>query len=497
MKIFFYTANSPLLFTQIYFWLFLLVVLVVFALLKKHIKTSHVWLLLVSIYFYYKSSGNFVTLLILTTLLTYLFSLWIDKVRRRGAKKFILFLGILLDSVFLLYFKYTYFFIDLLNNYFSFDIVAKDYLSLFANNTFGTSFSVDKIILPVGISFYTFQAISFLVDKYKGILGKVSFVDFAFYLTFFPQLVAGPIVRADVFLPQTKEKWQLTKFDFSLSIFLILNGLIKKMFVADYISINFVDRVFSSPDTFTGLENLLASLGYTVQIYCDFSGYTDIAIAISLLFGFHLPINFNSPYKATTITDFWRRWHISLSSWLRDYIYIPLGGNRKGRFRQYLNQMITMLVGGFWHGANIKFVFWGAMHGILLCIDKSLKPLTSILSSKRIGRVFLILITFTLVNLLWIFFRADDFDLALAMLNKFKEIDVFTFAPIFLAYWKPLSIIFATLIIHLLSKNIKLWYRDIFIRLPLVVKVLVILIVVFALVQTKSAEIQPFIYFQF
>ncbi len=497
MKIFFYTADSPLLFTQIYFWFFLLIVLIVFALLKKHIKTSHIWLSLVSIYFYYKSSGNFVALLVLTTVLTYLFSVWIDKTQRKKAKKFLLFFGILLDSVFLLYFKYTYFFIDILNDYFSCNIVAKDYLSLFANNTFGTSFSVDKIILPVGISFYTFQAISFLIDKYRGILGRVSFLDFAFYLTFFPPLVAGPIVRADVFIPQTKEKWHLTKFDFSLSIFLILNGLIKKMFVADYISMNFVDRVFSSPDTFTGLENLLASIGYTVQIYCDFSGYTDIAIAISLLFGFHLPINFNSPYKATTITDFWRRWHISLSSWLRDYIYIPLGGNRKGKFRQYINLMITMLVGGFWHGANIKFIFWGAMHGLLLCIDKLLKPLTVILNNKRIGRIFMIIITFTLVNLLWIFFRADDFELALTIINRFKEVDLFTFVPIFLAYWKPLSIIFATLIIHFLSKNIKLVYRDAFIRLPSIVKIFVIVVVVFIIVQAKSAEIQPFIYFQF
>ena len=497
-NIFTYIDGQPLLFTQLYFWLFLFVVLCVFAVLKNKLKLAHLWLLLVSYFFYYKSSGNFVVLLLLTTVLTYLFAKGVEKTQRRPIKKLLLIVGIILDSAFLLYFKYTYFFIDLLNTYCHTDIVAKDYLALFVNNSFGTSFSIDKIILPVGISFYTFQAISFIVDTYKQRFeNKTDFLDFAFYLTFFPQLVAGPIVRADVFLPQIKNEWSLNKRDFSFAVFFILKGLVKKIFVADYISLNFVDRVFATPEVFTPMENLLATFGYTMQIYCDFSGYTDIAIAISLLFGFHLPLNFNSPYKAKTITEFWRRWHISLSTWLRDYIYIPLGGNRKGKARQYLNLMITMLVGGFWHGANIKFIFWGGMHGLLLSLDKIIKPITDWLKKYRVGNVLLIFLTFNIVNVLWIFFRADSFDIALTIINRSLSADFSTIIPIFIAYWKPLVIIAFTLIIHLVPENIKLHWRDGFVKVPIWVKILIIVVVVFVLVQVKSSAIQPFIYFQF
>ncbi len=498
MEVFSFTDGKPLLFTHLYFWLFLLVVLCVFAVIKNKLKLSHLWLLLVSIFFYYKSSGNFVFLLLTTTLLTYGFSRWIDKTRNQKIKKIILFFAIFFDCAFLLYFKYTYFFIDIANTYFSCKIKPLDYLSLFSNNTFGTVFSIDKIILPVGISFYTFQAISFLVDKYTKQLGiRVGLLDFAFYLTFFPQLVAGPIVRADIFFPQIKEKWQLSKFDFSLVIFYILNGLTKKIFVADYISVNFVDRIFTTPDAFSPAHNLLATYGYTLQIYCDFSGYTDIAIAVALVFGFHLPMNFLSPYKATTITDFWHRWHISLSTWLRDYIYIPLGGNRKGKVRQYFNLMITMLVGGFWHGANLKFIFWGGMHGLLLCIDKLLKPLTDILLKKRLGVFVMAFITFHIVNTLWIFFRADNWDLALQVIRKASQTDFSTFPMAFVAYWKPLTVISVALVIHLLPRNFKLLYRDKFITMPLWCKIISIVIVVFVLVQIKSSAIVPFIYFQF
>lgn len=493
-----YTANSPLLFTQLHFWLFLLVVLVIFGLIKNKLKLSHVWLLLCSYFFYYKSSGNFVALLLTVTCITYLFAKAISSVKSKGVKNLLLTIGIILDSSFLIYFKYTYFFIDIINNVWGLEIEAKDYLSLFANNTFGTWFSIDKIILPVGISFFTFQSISYLVDVYKErVSSKTSFLDFAFYISFFPQLVAGPIVRADVFLPQLKKPYSLTKEDFNIAFFFILNGLIKKIFVSDYISINFVDRVFSSPDTFTGLENLLATYGYTLQIYCDFSGYTDIAIAISLLFGYHLPKNFNSPYKAVNITDFWRRWHISLSSWLRDYIYIPLGGNRKGKFRQYLNLLITMLVGGFWHGANIKFVFWGAAHGVLLIVDKIWNSIIGALKDNKVYRFLSALVTFHLVAALWIFFRADSFSNASMVLEKIFTLDITTVTPIVSAYWKPLSIIAFALIIHILPEKWKEGYRKVFYNSNIAIKILIAVIIIFILVQMKSAAIQPFIYFQF
>lgn len=493
-----FSASSPLLFTQIQFWLFLFVVLCVFAALRKRLKMAHIWLLLVSIFFYYKSSGNFVILLIIITILTYLFALAIKKSEKKLVRRTFLIIGIVFDLLFLLYFKYTYFVIDLLNQYCSTSIKPCNYLNLFCNNTFGTHFSFDKIILPVGISFYSFQAISFLVDIYKDKLKqRVSFIDFAFYLSFFPQLVAGPIVRADVFLPQIDKPWYVSRKEFSIAIFLIINGLLKKMLVSDYISINFVDRIFSSPTTYSSMENLLAMYGYTMQIYCDFSGYTDIAIAVSLLFGFHLPKNFDSPYKSLTITEFWRRWHISLSSWLRDYIYIPLGGNRKGKIRQYLNLMATMFVGGLWHGANLKFIFWGVAHGFLLIIDKILKPLTDKALRYKIGRFLFWIITFHLVNCLWIFFRADSFSLAIDMIEKISNISFLTFFTVFQAYWKPLTIIILAFVIHILPKRFKDFYKNTFYSTPLWLKVIIIVLVVFILVQVKSSEIQPFIYFQF
>lgn len=493
-----FNSGSPLLFTVLEFWLFLLVVLIVFGIIKKQLKAQHLWLLLCSYFFYYKSSGNFVVLLLAVTLLTFFFAKAISKCHNKSRRKTLLTLGIIFDVSFLIYFKYTYFFIDLINNVWDTSIVAQDYLSLFVNNTFGTHFSVSKIILPVGISFFSFQAISYLVDVYKNrIDSNTSFWDFAFYISFFPQLVAGPIVRADSFLPQLKKPYSLSKEDFNLAFFFILNGLLKKVCISDYISINFVDRVFSSPDTFTGVENLLATYGYTIQIYCDFSGYTDIAIAISLLFGFHLPLNFNSPYKAVNITDFWRRWHISLSSWLKDYIYIPLGGNRKGKVRQYLNLLTTMLIGGLWHGANLKFIFWGAAHGLLLCIDKIWSKIIGTLQNNKIYRVFSIFITFHLVACLWIFFRADSFNIAITILQKIFASDFSMLPTIFAAYYKPLSIIAFALVIHLLPENCKKTYRKFFCNKSLVFKCLIAILVVFLMVQMKSAAIQPFIYFQF
>ncbi len=271
----------------------------------------------------------------------------------------------------LAYFKYAYFFTDLFNSAFNTDFEVINLLAEWTNNLFGSSFNISQIILPVGISFYTFQTISYTVDVYRKKLKPVkNIIDFGFYVSFFPQLVAGPIVRAAEFIPQLYQKFKLTKQEFGHAIFLILNGLVKKMLISDYISINFVDRVFDSPLSFTGFENLMAVYGYSIQIYCDFSGYTDIAIGVALFLGFRLPINFNSPYKAMNITDFWRRWHISLSSWLRDYLYIPFGGNKKGKTSTYINLMITMILGGLWHGASLRFVIWGGIHGFGLVIHK-------------------------------------------------------------------------------------------------------------------------------
>ncbi|MFT6383721.1 MAG: D-alanyl-lipoteichoic acid acyltransferase DltB (MBOAT superfamily), partial [Bacteroidia bacterium] len=292
--------------------------------------------------------------------------------KEKWEKKLYLMLSIASNIGLLAFFKYSYFFVDTINNLFGTELQAVNLLAAFANGTFGASFDIHDIILPVGISFYTFQTLSYSIDVYRGKIKPCGNIfDFAFFVSFFPQLVAGPIVRASEFLPQIKRPYYLSSSGFGSAVFLIMGGLIKKVVISDYISINFVDRVFETPEMYSGFMNLMAVYGYSIQIYCDFSGYSDIAIGLAALLGFRLPINFNSPYKAQNITDFWRRWHISLSTWLRDYLYISLGGNRKSKIRTYFNLFITMLIGGLWHGAALKFIIWGALHGVALMVHKA------------------------------------------------------------------------------------------------------------------------------
>ncbi|MGI6574996.1 MAG: MBOAT family O-acyltransferase, partial [bacterium] len=262
-------------------------------------------LLLFSLYFYYKTSGEFLLLLLLTAGINFVIGSWIAKANSKAAKKRLIWLSIAWNLGSLGWYKYTNFIIDTINQITGGSIPAMD------------------IFLPVGISFFTFQTMSYTLDIYFGKLEPIrSFADFAFFVSFFPQLVAGPILRASQFIPQINARLSLDKDRIAQALVLIFAGLIKKGVIADYISLNFVDRVFDNPALFSGVENLLAVYGYGLQIYCDFSGYSDIAIGLATLMGFHLPANFNSPYRATSITDFWRRWHISLSSWLRDYLYI-------------------------------------------------------------------------------------------------------------------------------------------------------------------------------
>ena len=310
-------------------------------------------------------------------------------------------IGVTTNLLILCFFKYAYFFTDIFNA------------------TFGTDHHIAiQIILPVGISFYTFQNISYIVDVYRRRIAHVSNVlDFGFYTSFFPQLVAGPILRAEQFVPQLYKPFFLSRRQFGIAIFWILNGLIKKLVLSDYLAVNFVDRIFDNPSLYTPFENFSALILYSMQVYADFSGYTDIAIGVAMLMGFYLPQNFNSPYKAQNPTDFWRRWHMSLSRWLRDYLYIPLGGNRTSGFLSYfllflilaiaafrlhnigftiavitvctlvlallifrpghrrtlgtnVNNMDTMLLGGLWHGASFNFITWGGLNGLGILVHK-------------------------------------------------------------------------------------------------------------------------------
>jgi D-alanyl-lipoteichoic acid acyltransferase DltB (MBOAT superfamily) len=262
---------------------------------------------------------------------------------------------------------------------------------------------------------------------------------------------------------------------------------------------NLVDRVFDAPSIYSGFENLMAIYGYGLQIYCDFSGYTDIAIGVALILGFKLPVNFNSPYKAINITDFWKRWHISLSQWLRDYLYISLGGNRKGKIRTYLNLMITMLLGGLWHGASLRFIIWGGLHGIGLVINKLWNSLFG--NHKKtswFGRLLAIFITFNFVNFCWIFFRAPDMDSAILMLKQITEnFSPGSFLTVIPAYSSVLLLMAVGYIIHFLPEKVKESYRGFFIRIPLLAQMVIVLLIAVILYQMRTADVMPFIYFRF
>ncbi|NVO08720.1 MAG: MBOAT family protein [Bacteroidales bacterium] len=501
VNIFTYNESRPIIFTEASFWIFFTILLFGYSIVyKKHLLRT-LYLLLFSYFFYYKSSGLFFVLLIFATICDFTTGILIPISSKKWVRRLLVGVSVSINLGVLSYFKYSYFYIDTINHIFGTNLEVVNYISLWTNQIFSSHFDTSTIILPVGISFYTFQTISYTVDIYREKLKPLrNILDFGFYVSFFPQLVAGPIVRAAEFIPQIYKKFSLSRQEFNYAYFLILNGLIKKMIISNFISINFVDRVFDNPLSYSGFENLMATYGYAIQIYCDFSGYTDIAIGVALLLGFRLPINFNSPYKAINITDFWRRWHISLSSWLRDYLYIPLGGNKKGKVRTYINLMITMFLGGLWHGANIRFVIWGGIHGVSLAIHKlwvSIFPEPKI-KSVTWKRFLSGLITFQIVCLAWIFFRSADIDNAAKMLHQI--FNRFGFSSILSNLTSQLNIYGLILIgfaIHWIPVSFKETYRGAFIKSPLVLKIIATLIIAFIIIQIKTSDIQPFIYFRF
>ena len=495
-----YDPQRPLLFTQAFFWILFMIIMLGYSLVYKRIALRNAYLFLFSLYFYYKCGGGYVWLLVISIVATYLIGIGIYKSKRNWMRRMYVALSVTVSILLLSYYKYTSFFIDIWNHIFHVHYKVYDYLSFWTNNHFGTHFDISDIFLPIGISFFTFQALSYTLDLYRYKTKPVfNIIDFGFYKSFFPQLVAGPIVRAAEFIPQMYARYSLSNREMGHALFLILNGLMKKMIISDYISINFVDRVFDNPLSYSGFENLMSVYGYSLQIYCDFSGYTDIAIGIALLLGFRIPINFNSPYKALNLTDFWRRWHISLSSWLRDYLYIPLGGNKKGKVRMYLNLMMTMLIGGLWHGANWRFIVWGALHGIGLVFDKLWKMVFPPANPKwSHHNLFSLFITFQFVSFAWIFFRAKDMQVAAEMLAQiFNHFGFQVIPAITLGYANIFLIILIGYSIHWLPDRIKERYRGWFILTPLYAKVFIYVMAVFLIVQFKSSVIQPFIYFQF
>ena len=392
-EVFTYDPQAPLIFTSgIFLWLFA-AFMVVYVFLQYKYTARILFVTLFSYYFYYKSSGTYFFLLVFVTVGDFVFARLMDRTTGKYGRKAWVVLSLCLNLGLLCYFKYT------------------NFLGGVIASLMGGEFTALDIFLPVGISFFTFQSLSYTIDVYRrGVKPLTSLLDYAFYVSFFPQLVAGPIVRARDFIPQIRKPLYVSQEMFGRGIFLIVAGLFKKAVISDYISINFVERIFDNPTLYSGVENLMGLYGYALQIYCDFSGYSDIAIGIALLLGFHFNMNFDSPYKSASITEFWRRWHISLNTWFVDYVYIPLGGSHNGFFRHIRNILIIFFLSGLWHGANWTFVAWGVYHG-LLCI--ALLILKKYVKIRLIpSNVVSMLVTFGFVVIGWILFRAENISMA-------------------------------------------------------------------------------------
>ncbi len=482
--IFTFDPTAPMIFSSgLFLWLFLAFIVIYYA-LKKANTARILFVTLFSYYFYYKSSGTYFFLLALVTISDYHIAKWITMYPDKANRKFFATLSVCVNLGLLAYFKYTNFFAEMLVNF------------------KGGDFEPFDIILPVGISFFTFQSLSYTIDVYRGRIKPLTrLLDYAFYVSFFPQLVAGPIVRARDFIPQIHKPLLVSQEMFGRGVFFIISGLFKKAVISDYIGVNFVERIFDNPQLYSGVENLMGIYGYALQIYCDFSGYSDMAIGIALLLGFRFNINFDSPYQSASITEFWRRWHISLSSWLKDYLYIPLGGNRHGRIRQLINLMITMLLGGLWHGDSLNFIIWGGLHGLALVLHKiwmDIRKREKGVESKGIMRFFGVIITFHFVCFTWIFFRHTSFDEAFNMINQIAtQFKPSVFIQLVTGYWEVFTLMFIGFLLHYMPKKYENKFSNFIVKTPLLGKAFYIVALIYIVVQIKSSDIQPFIYFKF
>ena len=374
--------------------------------LNRQNQIKKIVLLALSLAFYASWDWHFLLLLLASGAISFASGLYVDAARARPGRGLVLALGIGLNLGILIYFKYLDFFIAQL-------------LNLAHALSFSLALDFVNVTLPVAISFLTFHALSYIIDVYRGrVAASHSPLDILLYLSFFPHLVAGPIVRAHEFLPQLQRPGRTADFSLGENLALILGGLFKKMVVANYLAVRFADPVFTDPSQFSRLDLVVAMYAYAIQIYCDFSAYTDIAIGVAALFGYRFPQNFNQPYRALGFSDFWRRWHMTLSVWLRDYLYIPLGGNRHGQLATLRNLMLTMLLGGLWHGANFTFLIWGFLHGMALVADHLWQRTGAYarLAPKPLYKIIAWAVTFHLVCLAWIFFRSPSLDAALQFL---------------------------------------------------------------------------------
>jgi alginate O-acetyltransferase complex protein AlgI len=471
-----------MLFPTLNFGLFFLVVFFGSWFLYRKPELRKFFLLLASYFFYGFWDWRFVSLLFISSLLNFLAGRLIASSTVASQRKLILTIAIVINLGILGFFKYYGFFLESLAELLYQLGIERDLPFL-------------EIILPVGISFFTFQGISYIVDVYRGkVQGNYSPLDVMLYISFFPQLVAGPIVRAADFMPQLQKQPDPNQILVSMGLLLILWGLFKKAIVANYLAVELVDPVFFDPTAYSPVDLLIAVYGYAVQIYCDFSAYSDIAIGVAALLGYHFPKNFDQPYRSASLREFWHRWHISLSTWLRDYLYIPLGGNRLGTFKTYRNLFITMFLGGVWHGAAWTFLFWGTLHGFGLMIERFISGIRNWQNHPKFMRYLMIFFIFHFVCFTWIFFRAENFEMAILFITGFGnnwEIATTLVTPFIM------TMIGLGIGIHFTPPQTLNTIETLFHRQPVVVQGLLVGLAIVAIEAFGMEGVAPFIYFQF
>lgn len=480
-----YDAANPLLFNTGLFLVLFLGFILIYSLIRRWKNAKLIFVILFSLYFYYKSSAEYCLILLGVCVMDFVLGVLMGRAKRNWVRRLIVTVNVLMNVGMLVYFKYFRLFMETL-----FDLTQ-------------LKWDFDDIILPAGISFFTFRSISYIVDLYRRKMEPCrNLLEYTFFLTFFPPLLAGPVVRAKDMLPQVRANEPATRAMISEGLFLIVAGLIKKVIVADYISENFVSRVFDNPALYSGFENMMAIYGFLIQLYCDFSGYSDIAIGIALLLGYRFLDNFRAPFKSQNPTEFWHRWHISLSTWLRDYLYIPLGGNRKGTARKHFNLMTTMVIGGLWHGASWMYMIWGALQGLFLVIHKEIKRLFPSLSEEKRGQWWRVganmFFTFNLIAISFVFFRSRSLDDAAAMGKQIISDFHLSVAPQFVEGY--LFIVLAILLgyfMHLAPGSWSTAVKRLLDRTPLVLLAVILALVIILIIQVRQSDIVPFIYLQY
>lgn len=479
-----YDPAQPMLFNTGLFLVLFVIFMFLYLVVKGHRLLKMLLVIAFSLYFYYKSGSWCVYILCGVCVSDYALGRLLGVTRRDIWRRAIVLLNVAVNVGMLVYFKY-------------FNLLYEAFCSMVS-----TSFEPLDVILPAGISFFTFRSISYMVDVYRGDLEPCrNFLDYFFFLTFFPPLLAGPVVRARDMLGQIRENPSATREMISEGLFLIMTGLVKKVMIADYISANFVDRIFDNPALYSGFENLMGAIGFTVQLYCDFSGYSDMAIGLALLMGYRFKINFDAPFKSQSPTEFWRRWHISLSTWLRDYVYIPLGGNRRGRARAYLNQFLTMVIGGFWHGASWMYVIWGAYHGLLLVAHKVISKVWKLpegLGGRPEVKALNIAITFMLVVAGFTLFRAPDLETVAVMGQQiFGDFHLSVLPQFVEGYVLIVGALVASMAAHFTPRSWTTGTARVYEVMPVAFQAAILALVIFLVIQTRQSEIVPFIYLQY